>query len=191
MSGFPQSVGSSSSSVDRFLRRTGALGETYPRKLSEQTANIAALVSGQVLMQGIGLQGNVALNHVTFKAGSTGATAPTHQFVFITDPTFNVLALGVDLTNTAWLAQTEQQFALAAPFAPAADGLFYVGLVIAATGVPTLDGLVAAQSIGNNETDLAPVLALLGDGGQTTPALLPAKITQSSFSRAMPYAWVS
>lgn len=172
-------------------RRPGCVGETFPRRFSEITGNIAALVSGQAHVNAMPLQVGVPVNHLTFKAGSTGAGTPLNQWAFLTDALFNVVALSADLTTAPWTAQTEKTFTLSAAFSPGASALFYAGLVVVATVVPTMDGITNAQGGGNNETDLTPPLCFLGTSGLTTPATLPAATSVVAASRASLYAWAS
>lgn len=63
-----------------------------------------------------------------------------NQWAVISDASRNVDAVSADPTSAAWNANTEKTFTLSSSWIAPSTGVFYVGLMVAATTVPSLHG---------------------------------------------------
>ena len=96
----------------------------------------------------------------------------------------------IDATTAAWSANTVKTLALATPYTVTADGYFYIGIMIAAATVPTLNGpTLLSVSIGG----IAPIVNGndATNTGLTTPATAPATAAALTATGQGFYAYVS
>ena len=161
---------------------SGFHAESFPRW--GITADIDPLASGVMLSTGVPLQVGDIVTSITFKSGATAANTPTRRFAALYDPDGVLLAQSPDLTTAAWAANTVQTHVLATPQIATRSGMYYAGLAMSATDLPTLLGRnlglagantvaptnkVLAQSHGSSLTDTAPATIAT----PTSVALLP------------------
>ena len=145
--------------------------ETFDRNYVAE-ANTGALASGTLFMQAIWLTAGQVLNWISFSSASTAAGTPTNQLFGLFDLNRNLLATSVNGTSGAWAANTVKTLQLTAPYTVTTTGLYYIGIMVAATTVPSLKGstaLVASQLHGT-----APILNGTSSTGLTTALPNPA-----------------
>lgn len=145
---------------------TGAVAETMPRETCVE-ANAAALTSGTMLLNAIYLKAGTVVTNISFFSATTAAGTPTNQFFALYSIRLSLLARSTDATTAAWAANTLKTLAMASAYTVQVSGWYYVGIMVAATTVPTLKGLSASSSIlagfnvvlsGNSTTGLTTVL---------------------------------
>jgi hypothetical protein len=176
-----------STGPNRYFRRTGAIAETYSRRGS-QTGNQAALSTGLLQATGIELIAGDVVSKITFQAASTALVTGTNQWFALFSLAGALLGITSDDTSTAWAASAEKQLTLAAAYTVPTTGLYYISCMVAATTVPTLQG-VASQSA---NAAFAPVIAWRDSThtGLTNPASCPSTATMSASGTYL-YGWVS
>ena len=145
--------------------------ETLKRTRVEEV-NVAALASGTLFMQAIWLTAGQVLNWISFHSATTAAGTPTNQLFGIFDSSRNLVATSANDTTTAWAANTLKTLKLTATYTVPTTGLYYLGILVTATTVPTLKGptaLTASQLHG-----AAPILNGSSSTGLTTALPNPA-----------------
>lgn len=154
----------------------GWSSETYPRAL-QITSSLSAFTSGTLAMQAIYLGVGTVVSNLNFNNMTTAAGSPTHWWMALYDRNRNMLARTADQTTGAIASNTTITKAIAATAAGAVasftttySGLYYIGIMIAATTVPTPEGRAAG---GGNSRNQSPILNGNSDTGQTTPPSFP------------------
>jgi hypothetical protein len=127
------------------LRPTGALFETFPRQGSTGT-NVAALVSQTVRMDAIALPSGLTITSISWVSGTTALVTGVHQYFGLYDSSLNLLRATGDDTSTAWAANTVKTLNLTSTYATTTAGLYYLAILVQATTVPTLTGIVNTSS---------------------------------------------
>lgn len=146
---------------------TGFVAQTCPRTLAG--VNISALTSGSLYLQAIYLMAGEKISNISFCSGATQAGTPTNQFFALYDINRNLLAQTANATTTAWAANTFVTRALTATYTVPTTGLYYVGIMVTATTVPTLAGLTAAGNAALRTN--APIIS--GNGSTSLTTSLP------------------
>lgn len=128
---------------------SGTIAETIPRELLNEV-NTSALTSGTLRFQAIYLQAGQVVTNISIYSATTAAATPTNGFFALYDSNRNLLANCANFTTEAWAANTVKTKALTTPYKVPTSGLYYVGIMIAATTVPTLIGHTArtANTVG-------------------------------------------
>lgn len=126
---------------DRYVL-TSALYETIDRSHCDEV-NTAALSSGRLSLQAIHIRSGVAINSISFWSATTAGATITNQLFGLYDNNLNLLATSVNDGATAWAANSRKTLALTAQFTTTYTGLYYLGIMVAATTVPTLKGNTA------------------------------------------------
>jgi hypothetical protein len=171
---------------------TGAVAEVYPRS-GARGDNGAILVSGRLhLVGGMVLPADQDVSSVTFVSGTTAMATGTHQWFCLTDrtsPNPVILAVTADDGATAWAADTAKTLSFAAPYTPLSDLPVFVGIMVAATTVPSLAGV-------NNALGTVAATGFAMSGASTTgltspPAAGSTVAFPASASTHQPYAYVS
>lgn len=150
---------------------SGTVSENIPRILCAE-ANLAALTSGTLLMQAIYLRAGQVARNISFCSATTAAGTPTNQFFALYDNNRALLAQTANATTTAWAANTVATRALTSAYTATYSGLYYVGIMVAATTVPTLKGLTAKTA--SQLAGTAPILHGNSTTGLTTSLPNPA-----------------
>lgn len=179
-------VGPPGSVSAAFLKPTAALAEAVPRN-TVMTNLAGVLTSGTLRLVGIALPSGLLVSTITFLSGTTAAVLPTNQWFVLLDGSRLMLGVTGDDTTTAWGANATKTLTLAAAHRTTYAGLHYVGLMVAATTVPTLIGVSSTSVV----TALVPMVAGQADTGMTTPPAAPFTAAAFSATSAMPYAFVS
>lgn len=169
-----------------FLKPSAALFETYTRA-DVADANTAVLVSQRLEMVAIPLPAGVPINSITFVSGTTALVTGVNQWFALFDANLVQLGITADDAATAWLANTPKTLALTGPVTPSTSALYYLGIMVRATTVPSLLAGQTGAVIGG----LPPILHGSADAGLTNPASCPATATALTARVGIPYAYVS
>jgi hypothetical protein len=151
---------------------TGALYETFDRNLCDEV-NTAVLSSGRLSLQAIYIPAGVTVNSISFWSATTAAGTPTNQLFGLYDNNLNLLRSSNNDTTTAWAANSRKTIALTSAFTTTYSGLYYLGIMVTATTVPTLKGNTA--KVGGQLNAGAPSMGGTSNTGLTTA--LPATAT--------------
>lgn len=164
------------------FRPAGWTSESYPRQLQITSATGQPVVSGTLQMQAIYLQAGTPVGHLPFNTTTTAAVTPTHWWLGLYDNSLNQLAMTADQTTTALAANSQFSPAVATVAAGAAtsftttySGLYFIGIMIVAGTMPTLEGRGGAANIVSRFQ--TPVLSGTSDTGQTTVPAFPHTAT--------------
>lgn len=146
--------------------------ENFDRRLA--TADAACLTSGIMTLVALPLYKGFVVNKLSVEVGGTAAGTPTHSWGALYDLSLNKLAQSADGTTAALPINTPADFTLTAAQTIAATGVYYAGVMVAATTVPTLRG-----SAGFADTDLSIGLGtgqklLIATNGSGLTATAPA-----------------
>lgn len=170
-------------------RPAAARAETMPR--TQTLASLGMLLSGRLHLVAVQLPAGLPVASITFVAGATGAATPTNQWfaLFNNAATPALLRQTADDTTAAWAANALKTLTLTSPFTTTYSGLHYLGIMVAATTVPTLMGVNGITAI----TATGPTLSGSSTAGLTTPASFtsPASAPTALSTGQIPYAYVS
>ncbi|MFM7008833.1 MAG: hypothetical protein ACKO0Z_05805 [Betaproteobacteria bacterium] len=150
---------------------SGTIAETIPRILCSE-ANLSALTSGTLYMTAIYLRAGQTVTNISYFSATTAAGTPTAGRFALYDGSRNLLAQTADFTTEAWAANTIKTKPLTASYKITLSGLYYVGILIVATTVPTLKGLTAKTA--SQLAGTAPILHGNSSTGLTTTLPNPA-----------------
>jgi hypothetical protein len=130
---------------------SGTIAETIPRELLNEV-NTSALTSGTLRFQAIYLQAGQTVTNISIYSATTAAATPTNGFFALYDRSRNLLANCANFTTEAWAANAIKTKAMATPYKVPTSGLYYIGIMIAASTVPTLIGHTArtTNTVGGN-----------------------------------------
>ena len=143
--------------------------------------DVAALTSGVMTTTPLWLNAGDTVTNLTAISGGTALATGTHWFFALYNPAgTTLLGQTADQTSGAWAADTVKTLALAAPVKITASGLYQVGIMVAASTVPTLVGVTAAKPFLTGEVNLAQT----SGSGLTTTA--PATVATPTFQRQVP-----
>lgn len=143
----------------------GSLAETFDRNFCAEV-NTTLLSSGRLSLQAIWLTAGMRINSISFWSATTAGATLTNQLFGIYDMNRQLLAQSNNDTSTAWAANTRKTLALASELVIQYTGLYWLGIMVAATTVPTIKG-----TTGPANTQLhgqAPILNGTSDTGLTT-----------------------
>lgn len=159
---------------------TGALYETFDRDLCDEV-NTAALSSGRLSLQAIWLPAGTTINSISFWSATTAAGTPTNQLFGLFDSSYNLLRSSTNDTTTAWAANSRKTLSLTSAFTTTYSGIYYLGIMVTATTVPTLKGNTAKT--GGQLNAGAPTMGGTSTTGLTTAlpgtATAPGTVTTS------------
>jgi hypothetical protein len=159
---------------------SGALYETFDRDLCDEV-NTAVLSSGRLSLQAIWLPAATTINSISFWSATTAGATLTNQLFGLYDINLNLLRASNNDTSTAWGANSKKTLALTSAFTTTYSGLHYLGIMVAATTVPTLKGNTAKT--GGQLGAAAPTMGGTSSTGLTTslpsPAAAPGTVTTS------------
>lgn len=173
-------------SAQKFLP-TAAVAQTFSR--ADALTSVAPLSSGRLSFTLIWLPAGT-YNSITIVAAGAGVTTPTAQWFAIYNATTRAkVAVTADDTSTAWALQTAKTLTISGGVT-VTEGLYYIGLMVAAAGMPSVYGVSASNTTLNN---LPPILtgADTTNTGLTTPATAPATAAALTASTLAFYAYVS
>lgn len=154
---------------------TGALYETFDRDLCDEVISVV-LATGRLSLQAIYLPAGTTINSISIWSASTAAGTPTNQLFGLYDINLNLLRSSVNDTTTAWAANSRKTLALTSAFTTTSSGLYYLGIMVTATTVPTLKGNTTKN--GGQLNAALPTMGGSSTSGLTTA--LPATATAIS-----------
>lgn len=171
----------------------GAIGQTVDRYRAGGSNTTWPL--GDLYLTAIWLPGSAIVGHLSFITGPAGISGPSHWWFGLYDSSLSQLAVTADQLTAAWASATLKTLAVAqiaggasATFSTTYTGLYYVGVMVAGSGGPTmLSTAQASAAIGG----LAPVLNGTSDTGQTAPPTFPHAAAAITGPSAGLYAYVS
>ncbi len=163
----------------------GAVAQSFDRAAAT-IADLTIATTGQLYYMQLPLPVGALVSALTFRSGETAASTPTHQWACLMDSTRAIQAISADKTTTAWAADTDVTFTMGTAFRIPSGGPWYAGLMVAASTVPTIDGVVDYDA--ENATD-PPILCGVGTPTSATvpPALL---VVQGAITASANKAWV-
>lgn len=161
---------------------TGCKAETFPRHLVPEI-NTALLSTGRLSLEAIAIRSGELLTSISFFSATTAAGTPTNQIFGLYDNTLALLRSSNNDTTTAWAANTRKTLSLTSTFTTTYTGLYYLGIMVTATTVPTIKGYTART--GGQLNAAAPSLGGTSNTGLTTalpnPANAPGTVTTSAW----------
>ena len=148
---------------------TGHKAESMPRTLTG--INIAAVTSGTLVMQAIWLPAGTVINNLITMSGTTASASQTNRWMALFDANRNLLRQSTDQTTTVLAANTLYTAAIT-PYTTPTSGIYYIGIMTAATTPNSLIGITAAANAAIRNQ--APILTGTSTTGLTTTAPNPA-----------------
>lgn len=167
-------------SPDRFYRRN--LPRTGLYDSASDTGQVA-LTTEVMTSVPIYLHAGDVITNISCRSGATAANTPTNYWfaLYSNAATPALLAQTADQTSTAWGANTTKTLALATAQTITESGIYWVGIMVKATAVPTLLGCVAAPAIVTGERNLSQ------SSGSSLAATAPATIATPTAKQFVPY----
>ena len=150
---------------------SGCKAETFPRHLVPEV-NTSALATGRLTLEAITLRQGDVLTSIRFWSATTAAGTPTNQIFGIYDANLNLVANTSNDTTTAWAANARKTLSLTSSYTVPSTGLYYLGIMVTATTVPTLKGMTAVT--GGQLRGATPNLGGTSSTGLTTSLPNPA-----------------
>lgn len=174
------------------LRPSAALRETVDRANAPQMVSSSVLATGTLYMSAIPLFKGDVVSSVSFFTASVAAVSPTNWWVGLYDAARNLVAVSTDQTTRAIPATSVITTPVAdsggAAFTVPADGLYYIGIMVAASTMPTVYGSTSTISAVLNQ---APKIAGASNTGQTTPPTFPTVAASIASAGTWVYAFVT
>lgn len=164
------------------LAPTGAAAESLLRSLASGSIN---LVSGTLMLTAIPLRAGQVVTNLSFISTGTPAGTPTHWFFALYSQALALLGQTADQVAAAWAANTLKTLALAAPYTVPTTGVYYAGVMVAATTPPTIAGGPTMQA---GVSTLVPLLTGNSSAGLVATAPGPAGAITAGVNHAYCYA---
>lgn len=143
--------------------------------------DVAAVATGVMTTVPLWLNAGDTVTNLTAISGATAGATLTHWWFALYNPAgTTLLGQTADQVAAAWGADTVKTLPLAAPVKITASGLYQVGIMVAATTVPTLVGVTAAKPFLTGEVNLATT------SGSALTTTAPATVASPAFQRATP-----
>ena len=134
-------------------------------------SDTAALTTQVLTTVALPLNAGDLVTKLVFKSGATATGTPTNYWFALYDTAGALIAQTADQTSTAWAADTTKDLALSTPYLVTKPGVYYAGIMVKASTVPSLVGVTlarAALSTGFLSTDV--VLSQTSGTGLTDTA---------------------
>lgn len=156
-------------SVNDWSKATATVRENFPRLGS--MANLAGhLTSGRLHLYGMWYEAGDVVTSVSFWSGTTALVTGSNQWAALFDGSRVKLAVSADDTSGAWSASTEKTFTLTAPYTIPTSGVYYHGLCVVASTMPSMTGFATLATLNAK----APAMSGYADASLTNPASCPA-----------------
>lgn len=166
---------------------TGAIAQTLPRW--SNVGNLAALVSGTLVLSAIRLQAGQTVNSISWTSRTTTLAGGTNQWFALFNSSRQCLAVTNDDTSTAWASSSVKTLNLTTPYNVTTSGTYYIGIMVNASTVPTLAGLANATA---TLTSITPALIGTSNTAQTSPFTVGNTANAlNPVGTGVPYAYVS
>jgi len=146
---------------------TQSIASTIPQWAT--LANQGAPTSGRITLVPIQLDEGVTITSIAFTSGTAAGASLTNQWFVLCDTNRTALAYTVNDTTTAWAASTRKVLALTSTYTTTYRGLYWLGILVTATTVPSFRGLGATSggiAVGAINADSS--LTTPGTAGTTT-----------------------
>lgn len=142
-----------------------------------------ALATGVMTSVPIHLAAGEVVTNISVRSGATAAGTPTNYWfaLYSNAATPALLAQTADQTSTAWAANTTKTLALATAQTITVTGIYWVGIMVAATTPPTLIGSCATAPIVTGERNLSQ------SSGSALTATAPPTIATPTNKTFAPY----
>jgi hypothetical protein len=161
--------------TDQNFGIAGNIAETIPRNICTE-ANVTALNSGILLLTAVFLRAGQVVTNISFFSATTAAGTPTNGFFCLYNSlSKSLLASSANFTSEAWAANSIKTKAMTTPYTILKSGIYYLGIMITATTVPTLKGL--SITAGGLALELLAISGTSTTGLTTTlpnPCVIPA-----------------
>lgn len=131
------------------------------------------------------LQAGDLVTSITAISGATAAGTPTNYWFALYSAAGALLAQTADQLTAAWAADTVKTLPLATAQKIPFGGLYFVGLMVKATAVPSLLGAAGAKPVLAGENNIAQT------SGSALVGTAPATIVTPAFQREVPFVLVS
>lgn len=161
---------------------TGAKAESIPRILVG--VNIAAVTSGTMVMQAIWLPAGMVINNLITHSGTTASATQTNRWMALYDQNRALLRQSTDQTTTVLAANTLYTAPITA-YTTTYSGIYYIGIMTAATTANSLIGVTAAGNAAIRGQ--APILT----GTSTTGLTTTAPATAAAITATVNSYWVA
>lgn len=151
----------------------------------DAVADTGALTTQVMTSVPIYLRKGDVVTNLTFRSGATAAGTPTNYWFALYDRSGALLAQTADQLTAAWAADTVMDLALATAQLITVSGVYFAGIMVKATTVPTLVGCTlgrAGASTGLLSTDKI----LSQTSGSSLVATAPATIATPTAIAAVP-----
>lgn len=152
-----------------WMRPNSALGQSLPRSVN-MVNTLAPMVSGQLLLVGIPLSAGQVVTNLTAYLGGTTFAGVTNQWFGLWTSSRSLLGVTADAGSASWVANLGKTLALTTPYTVPTSGMYYMGICIVATTMPTMMGTPSFTSFMNQ----APVICGNSTAGLTGPSSAPA-----------------
>lgn len=167
---------------DSTLVSSGAIAATFHR--NTPASNLAVLSTQRLSLTAIAIKKGQVITGIAYTSMTTALYGGSNQWFALFDASRNLLAITGDDTSTAWASNTRKALNLSSPYTITADGLYYLGIMVRATTVPTLVG----QAISTTTlVGKAPILNGFSSTGLTDPASCPDPAVAITVQASFPY----
>lgn len=163
-----------------------AIAETCDRRTVGGALTVTA---GTLFMSGIPLPRGAPIANIVFASAATVSAGLTNWWFGLFDANRVCLGLTADQLAATWPANTVKSLALTAPVTIPADGLYFLGLMVAGTTPPNFQACLASNAL----LAIAPnISASTSNTGMTTPPTLPFTANAFAVTRpGMQYGYVT
>ncbi len=144
-------------------------------------------MSGRLTLAAVHLQAGETISSISWHSATTALASGTNQWFGLFDSSRVALRLTNDDTSGAWVANAGKTLSLTSPFVTTYTGIHYIGIMVAATTVPSLFAFSGNATI----QAIAPATAGTADTGLTTPPSLPFTAAALTVGGAIPFGWCS
>lgn len=153
------------------LGASGTLAETMPRQTCPEV-NTTAGASGTLFLQAIYLKAGTLISNITAWSATTAAATTSNLFFALYDKNLALLAQSANQGAYTWAANSAKTLAMTTAYRVTTSGLYYIGVMQAATTIATLKGGTAKT--GGQLAAATPVLHGTSTTGLTTAMPNPA-----------------
>jgi hypothetical protein len=166
----------------------GALAETIP---AYAATTAVTLTTADLYLFGVHLGAGESVGHVGFVTTTTAGATMTHWWACLVDQNYTVQAVSADQTSGAIAASTWFSLAMGTAYTTTYSGIYYLGLMIAASTIPTLCGTSGGPLIAMMTGTGHPVSLIGGQSStsQTTAPALGTVVTTPTATIGVPYMY--
>lgn len=144
-----------------------------------------ALATGVMTTVPIQLRQNDVITSLTAVSGQTAAGTPTAYWFALYSPAGTLIAQTANQGSAAWAANTAKTLPLSAPQTIGETGIYFVGIMVAATTPPSLLGTIGGPAVVTGERNLSQ------SSGSSLTTTAPATIATPTAKPFIPYVVAS